>query len=84
MQLSIVGRVISKNDHGIIVYCAAFIGPAHPESGTVVFVEGDYSNLADEDGVNLKCIETGGTYQYTAVSGAAKTLRAFREDTPAR
>jgi hypothetical protein len=51
---------------------------------TVVFVEGDYSNLADEDGVNLKCIETGGTYQYTAVSGAAKTLRAFREDTPAR
>ena len=76
---AIVGRVISKNDHGIIVDCANFVGPPHPEPGTVVFVEGDYSNLADEDRVNLNCIETGGTYRYTAVSGAAKTVRAFRE-----
>ena len=77
---SIIGRVLSKNENGILVYCDSYnIGLARPEAGTVVFVAGDYPNLADEDRVNLTCLETGDNYRYTAVSGAAKTVRAFRE-----
>jgi hypothetical protein len=57
----------------------AIILVSRPEAGTVVFVAGDYPNLADEDRVDLTCVETGDNYRYTAVSGAAKTVRAFRE-----
>jgi hypothetical protein len=77
----IIGHVVSKNEDGIIVYIedSNIVGLARPEAGTVVFVAGDYPKLADEDHVNLTCVETGDTYRYTAVSGAAKTVRAYRE-----
>ena len=74
---AIKGKVLSSTDDGVIVYCIndQSFGRSKPDDRSVVFVRG--LNLMDGDAVNVEAIPYG-TYKYTAVSGAAKTVRAFQ------
>ena len=49
---------------------------AAPEPYSVVFVRGDFSGSADGDQYRIFA-EYAGLYNYTAVGGAYKTVRAF-------
>jgi hypothetical protein len=68
---------LSAEEDGVLVYCISdgSFGRAKPEDGSVVFVKG--LSGADDDRVNVEAVPIG-TFRYTAVSGAAKTVKAFQ------
>jgi hypothetical protein len=73
----IKGKVLSVTEEGIIVLCIddGTFGQSKPKDLEVVFIRGSF-DVVDDDKVNLSAFPDG-TYQYTNVSGAARTVRAF-------
>jgi hypothetical protein len=76
----IKGDVITVKDDGIIVYCIddGTFGQSKPKNGEAVFIRGSF-DVVDGDKMNLTAYPDG-TYKYTAVTGAGKTVRAFTLD----
>lgn len=70
------GRVISRTNEGVIVSGSA--RSSGNSMGSLFFVMGHPDHAKLFDGALVKCVGLeAGTYEYTAVSGAAKTIPAF-------
>jgi hypothetical protein len=74
----ICGRVMQKVDTGILVQCfkSGTFGLPEPPDNSIVYLKGDFPNVVDDDRYTFYAYPIG-TYEYVAVNGAKKTVRAF-------
>ncbi|MDQ2869050.1 MAG: hypothetical protein M3R59_11690 [Verrucomicrobiota bacterium] len=75
-EWAINGTVLSVTEDGALILCSnSGFGMKMPKNGEVVFLKGAL-DLVDDDVVQAVGSPIG-TYQYTAASNAAKTVRSF-------
>ena len=77
-KYTIVGKVFQKTKDGILVECNPPSSSGYKKATGIVFVSGhpDFAKLFD--GTAVKCTATeSGTYEYTSVNGAGRTVQAF-------
>src|SRR5437016_3451675 len=74
---AIKGKVVTAKTDGalVIILDDGSVGRAKPPANSVIYVRGLIA--ADDEPVNISAFPDG-YYDYTAVSGAAKRVRAFR------
>lgn len=75
---AINGYILQLIDGGALIHAGRTneYGMEQPEAGSNVFVRGKFPGLVDRDEVRITALPDG-TYEYTAVSGAKATVRAF-------
>jgi len=70
------GKVLSRTSEGVIVSGSA--RSSGNSMGNLYYVSGHPDHAKLFDGAEFKCVGLeAGTFEYTAVSGAAKTIPAF-------
>jgi hypothetical protein len=79
---AIKGKVLSVTADGVLVMCAdnPAIGKQKPKADEIIFLRGNFKGAHDAQGVNVTAYPTDKTFEYNAVSGAAKTVQVFALD----